>query len=178
MLYIQKIIFLLVCVLIFFIDISCIAGHERRSILITHPILITPFKSNVIDWKFIILNTLQDVLFFNKNIESDAVLLVNMIKNDTNSDIQTSKVTNLLINYISENTKKYKVICIEKLYFIYRKLGIYPEDHINSYNFSINIANCLKADYLLYGIIHGDILHPILELRLILVKTGEILCVV
>lgn len=141
------------------------------------PMMVPSEISIVANWKLIILQILQDAFFFN-NIESNSVLLVNMIKNDTCSNIQTNKITDLLIKCILENTKKYQVIRMEQLYCTYRKLGIFPEHHINSYNFSINIANYLQADYVLYGVLYGDSVHPILELQLILVKTGEILNVI
>lgn len=134
-------------------------------------------RINIVDWKLIVFKTLQDVCFFNI-IENDSILLVNIVKNNTNSNIQVSKITNLLIQHLLENTKKYKVICIEQLYYAYRELGVFPEDHINSYSFSIDIANYLRADYVLYSIVWGDSECPFLQLQLISVKTGEILQVV
>lgn len=173
MIHTQRVIFL-----IFFSLISpcCISFYDDQ-VFHTQPVPIVPSEINIINWKLVILQALQDVFFFD-NIKDNSILLVNIIKNSTNGNIQTNKITNLLINCILENTKKYKVICIEQLYFAYRALGVFPEDHINSYSFSINIANYLQANYVLYGIVYGDVECPILELQLILVKTGEIICVV
>lgn len=167
-----RIFFLVAFSLISFNCVACF--YENKVVFYTQPIPMMPSKVNIIDWKLIIFQMLQDVYFFN-NIKSGSVLLVNIIRNNTNGNIQINKITNLLIKCISENTEKYEVICMEQLYLAYRKLGVFPENHINSYNFSVNIANYLKADYILYGIIYGDVKWPILELQLMLVKTGEIL---
>lgn len=153
------------CVILFFDEIA---------VFHTNPVPTVPSEMNIINWKLIILQSLQNIFFFD-DIKNDSLLLVNVVKNNTNGNIQTYKITDLLIKYISENAKKYKVICIEQLYFAYRELGTFPEDHINSYSFSINIANYLQADYVLYSIVYGDVMCPILELQLILVRTGEIL---
>lgn len=145
--------------------------------LYTQPVPMVPSTISVIDWKSCMLKILQEVSFFDC-IHSNSVLLVNIIKNNTRESIPVHKITNLLIHSILENTTKYQVIRIEKLYSVYRKLGIFPENHINSYNFSIDIANYCQANYVLYSVVYGDLLHPNIELQLILVKTGEIINVI
>lgn len=175
MVRIRNIIYVIICVTLCFFYIFFVVNYG--SVFHTQPVPVSPSVINIIDWKPVILKMLQEVFFF-ENINNNNVLLVNVIKNNTNGKIQTHKITNLLINCIIENVKKYKVIRIEQLYFAYRKLGVFPEDSINSYGFSIDIAHYLKADYLLYSIVYGDVLHPIVELQLIFVKTGEIISVV
>lgn len=168
---IMVIVYSMVC--LYYIIFSCndVLG------LYTQPVPMEPSTISVIDWQSCVLKMLQEVSFFN-HIHSDSVLLVNIIKNNTRENIPVHKITNLLIHSILENTTKYQVIHIEQLYSAYRKLGIFPENHINSYNFSIDIANYLQANYVLYSIIYGDLLHPSIELQLILVKTGEIIDVI
>lgn len=176
MIYKKGVIYLIIFNLFSF---YCISAQNSKNLFVLHtqPTPMESLEINMIDWKLVIFKILQDAFFFN-HIKNDSVLLVNIIKNNTNGNIQTNKITSLLINCILENTRKYKVICIEQLYVAYRELGVFPEDHMNSYSFSINIANYLQANYVLYGVIYGDVTHPILELQLILVKTGEILCVI
>ncbi|URJ25513.1 penicillin-binding protein activator LpoB [Blochmannia endosymbiont of Camponotus sp.] len=151
--------------------------NNNVSVLTTEPILLIPQEINLINWQPVLLRMLQSVFFFD-SIERDSVLLVNMVKNKTDGILQASKITNILIHYIVENTRKYNVINMEILYSVYRELGMLPEDNRNSYSFSMKIANYLKANYILYGIAYGDALKPNLELQLISVKTGEILRVV
>ncbi|URJ30364.1 penicillin-binding protein activator LpoB [Candidatus Blochmannia vicinus (nom. nud.)] len=154
-----------------------LCNHDSTFMLNTKPALSVPTQINLIHWEPIILNMLQNAFFFD-NIERGSVLLVNIIKNNTNGIFQTNNVTNILIKCIVENTGKYNVIDIERLHSVYRELGVFPEDNRNSYNFSIKIANYLQANYILYGIAYGNSEKPNLELQLISVKTGEILRVV
>lgn len=169
----------MICLVIGIISVHCIGlcSDDSTFTLNTRPALSVPSQIDLIYWKPILLNILQNAFFFD-NIERGSVLLVNVIKNNTNGIFQTNNVTNMLIKCIVENTKKYNVIDIGTLYSVYRELGVFPEDNRNSYNFSIRIANYLQANYVLYGIAYGSSEKPNLELQLISVKTGEILRVV
>ncbi|WP_159715396.1 penicillin-binding protein activator LpoB [Blochmannia endosymbiont of Camponotus nipponensis] len=170
----KKIMYLMINV----INIYCIGLYSYNILaLSTEPVLSVPSTINLIDWKPVLLKILQNVFFFD-NIAHDGLLLVNMVKNDTDGVLQATNITNILINCIQENTRKYNVIDIETMYAVYRQLGVYPEDNRNSYNFAIKIANYLKANYILYSIAYGDSKKPNLELQLILVKTGEIVQVI
>ncbi|URJ23422.1 penicillin-binding protein activator LpoB [Blochmannia endosymbiont of Camponotus sp. C-003] len=151
--------------------------NNNVPILTTKPTLLTPSKINLINWQPVLLKMLQSVFFFD-NIERDSVLLVNIVNNKTNGILQASKITDILIRYIADNTQKYNVVDMKVLYSVYREWGVFPEDNRNSYNFSIKIANYLKANYILYSIASGDSVQPNLELQLISVKTGEILRIV
>lgn len=175
MIFLQKAIYLLVLSLISSFGFTL----HFNNILIYYTIsFVSVFSEiNVINWEFVILKMLKKVFFYD-DIINDGMLLVNIVKNNTNKNIQINKITNLLIKCILENTKKYKIIEMDQLYFAYRELGVYPEDQINSYSFSIDIANYLQADYILYSIIWDNSSCLFLELQLISVKTGEILRVV
>lgn len=129
---------------------------------------------NKIDWKIVVLEMLNNSSFFNK-INSNSTLLVNMVRNNTNSVVQTSKITNILIEVIQNNIRNCNIISIEKLYDAYRKLNVSSEEIINSYEFSIEIAHELKADYIIYSIVYEKLKTFHLELQLILPKTGEII---
>lgn len=169
----------MMCLVISIISVHCIGlcNYDRMSTYNTKPALSVPSQINLIHWKPILLNILQNAFFFD-NIERGSVLLVNIVKNNTNGIFQTNNVTDILIKCIVENTRTYDVIDIGTLHSVYRELGVFPEDNRNTYNFSIKIANYLKANYILYGIAYGNAEKPNLELQLISVKTGEILRVV
>lgn len=144
---------------------------------IVQPELSIPFITNGINWRMILSEMLQSPLFFD-DVPSDSLVLVNIIKNNTNIFIQTTKITSILIELIKSNTKKCNIINMEQLYHAYRELEISSEEILNSYAFSIEIANYLKADYVIYGIAYENTCKLNIELQLILSKTGEILRVI
>lgn len=165
--------------LIIFIFINCssiFCDNKIYSPVVSAKSLIS-FHYNIIDWKTFLLSMLQNVCFFN-DIILDGVLLVNIVKNNTDIVFPIMRITNILIELILKNTSTYSVINIDKLYSTYRTLEIFPEDNLNSYEFSIEIANYLKADYVLYSSISKDSEDLNLELQLILTKTGEIINVI
>lgn len=145
------------------------------SVILTEPFILS--NTNLINWKACLLDILKRVYFFD-DILSDSVLLVNIIQNHTNGPIQTIKITSTLIELITENTDKYHVISMDQLYRSYRELEISFEDTFHSYEFSMKIANYLKADYIIYSIIYENSKYLNLELQLILTKTGEIIRVI
>lgn len=134
-------------------------------------------SSNLINWKMYLLDILTDVNFFDA-IVSDSVLLVNIVRNNTNGFLQTIKITNTLIELITKNTDRYNVISMEQLYHAYRELEISLEEISNSYEFAVKIANYLRADYIIYSIVYENSQYLNLELQLIFTKTGEIIHVI
>lgn len=157
---------------------TCIQCNQEKKLDIDVEVLSeTNCKVNFFDWKNILLNMLQGVFFFDDFIYG-GVVLVTVFKNNTNGMLPTIKITNILIHLIEERAYKYSVINLDELYRIYRKLEISLEENVCSYEFSIKIANYLKADYIIYGIAYGDSKVPHIQLQLILSSTGEILCVV
>ncbi|URJ24902.1 penicillin-binding protein activator LpoB [Candidatus Blochmannia ocreatus (nom. nud.)] len=151
-------------------------SSKNIDLLCTTPVVLSPKKISLVDWKPILLNILKKNLFFDI-LEKDSVLLVNIIKNNTNGILQIYNITNTLIQCIIENVKSYSVINMDTLYYAYRIFGVFPEYNENSYNFSIKIANYLKANYVLYSIACGNADKPNLEFQLISVKSGEIIYV-
>lgn len=129
---------------------------------------------NLINWDFFLLDLLKDISFFNK-IPPDSTVLINITRNRTNKLLQTINITNTLIELILKNTKSYNVISINQVYDVYREFKISSEEILNSYEFSIKIANYLKADYIIYSMFYEKSENLYLELQLISVKTGEII---
>ncbi|CAD83463.1 collagen-binding surface adhesin Spad (antigen I/II family) [Candidatus Blochmanniella floridana] len=129
------------------------------------------------NWRIILSNMLQKVVFFDDFIY-DEVVLINIFQNNTNGILPIIKITNILISLIEERFHKYTVISLDKLYQIYRELEVSVEDHEHAYEFAMKIANYLQADYIIYGVVEGDFKIPHIKLQLILSSTGEILCVV
>lgn len=165
------------CVVLFFLLFLISNYFDKLFRFVDQSIEINPIIINNKTWTVILLEMLQNSFFFDK-INPDSVLLVNMIKNHTNGIIQTTKITTILIDLIVNNLKPCNIISIEKLYQAYRELGIASEEILDTYDFSIEVAHYLKADYVIYGIIYGEINSPTIELQLIETKTGEILFIV
>lgn len=147
------------------------------SIMQLQPITLIKTVNQGINWKFILSEMLQDSIFLNE-IPPDSVLLVNMIKDNTNGIVQPVKITNILIDLVLNSNNTYNVVSINKLYDAYRSLEISSEEILDSYAFSIEIALYLKADYIIYSIIYGDLDTISIELQLISTKTREIIHVI
>lgn len=133
------------------------------------------FIISKINWRSFLLETFKNSFFF-ESINSADLLLINMVHNDTDYCIQTTKITNTLIEVITNDIKPCKIINMEQLYHVHRDLGISTEEILNSYTFSIEIAHYLKANYIIYSIIYEDNENRlIMKLQLISSNTGEIL---
>lgn len=133
--------------------------------------------ANTTNCKTILLEILQNSCFLNE-IQLNKIILVNMVKNNTNSALQTTKITKTLIDVIKNDMNMPNVISMEQLYCAYRELETVSEEILDSYAFSIEIAHYLKADYIVYSIVYGNFEKLSIELQLILTKTGEILRVI
>ncbi|ADV33793.1 conserved hypothetical protein [Candidatus Blochmanniella vafra str. BVAF] len=174
----------LVFSIVFFINIGmCIVDNIAIAVIIKtvnselHDVIESMI---VVNWKIILYKMLQDVSFFKDNINYNSSVLINIFKNNSSRVVQTINITNILINLILENNNDtYTIISLNKLYHIYRELEVSYEDVVNSYEFSVKVANYLKADYIIYGNIYdGDMQGFNVELQLLSSNTGEILRVV
>ncbi|AKC60556.1 hypothetical protein [Blochmannia endosymbiont of Camponotus (Colobopsis) obliquus] len=132
-----------------------------------------PPKLKILNWEIILLPIIKQI-FFISEIEVNSILLISKMKNATNGTLHTDRATTALKNIISQDDR-FSIVTSDQLNKAYVALGLLWEDNLESCVTAISLGRYLGAKYLLYSIVKGDIKHPILELQLILVKTGEII---
>jgi uncharacterized protein (TIGR02722 family) len=109
------------------------------------------------------------------SIKNGSALLVSTMKNDTNGDLQSGKVTEILTRLITNVGKDLRVVEANELIKARQRLGISENDNLHSCRKAVGIARYLNVEYLLYNTAAGNVKKPLLDLQLMLVKTGEII---
>src|SRR5476649_626534 len=125
-----------------------------------------PPKFANIDWTATVSPLLTKMLKA-EGVQSGSVLLVDSVKNSTNGSLQTAKATDALRNALANNTT-FQVVPAEQ------SLGLSPDDSLASVSKAIGLANIVKAQYVLYSTVSGDVKAPTMSMRLITAPSGEI----
>ena len=108
-----------------------------------------------------------------EGVQSGSVLLVDSVKNSTNGSLQTAKATDALRNALANNTT-FQVVPAEQVASAKQSLGLSPDDSLASVSKAIGLANIVKAQYVLYSTVSGDVKAPTMSMRLITAPSGEI----
>lgn len=109
-----------------------------------------------------------------KDLADGSVLLVDTVKNNTNGALPIQKATETLQHILSSN-KRFFLIPASQLASAKAALGISEDDKLGSRSKSIGLARYLNAEYVLYTDVSGDVESPVIDMQLMLVKTGEII---
>ena len=80
--------------------------------------------------------------------------------------MQTAKATDALRTALANNTT-FQVIPAEQLASAKQSLGLSPDDSLASVSKAIGLANIVKAQYVLYSTVSGDVKSPTMSMRLI-----------
>jgi Collagen-binding surface adhesin SpaP (antigen I/II family) len=96
------------------------------------------------------------------------------VKNSTNGSLQMAKATDALRNALANNTT-FQVVPAEQLASAKQSLGLSPDDSLASVSKAIGLANIVKAQYVLYSTVSGDVKAPTMSMRLITAPSGEII---
>ena len=131
-----------------------------------------PPKFANIDWTATVSPLLTKMLKA-EGVQSGSVLLVDSVKNSTNGSLQTAKATDALRNALANNTT-FQVIPAEQVASAKQSLGLSPDDSLVSVSKAIGLANIVKAQYVLYSTVSGDVKAPTMSMRLITAPSGEI----
>lgn len=131
-----------------------------------------PPKFANIDWTATVSPLLTKMLKA-EGVQSGSVLLVDSVKNSTNGSLQTAKATDALRNALANNTT-FQVVPAEQLASAKQSLGLSPDDSLASVSKAIGLANIVKAQYVLYSTVSGDVKAPTMSMRLITAPSGEI----
>ncbi|QLK61731.1 penicillin-binding protein activator LpoB [Enterobacteriaceae bacterium Kacie_13] len=131
-----------------------------------------PPKFANIDWTATVSPLLTKMLKA-EGVQSGSVLLVDGVKNSTNGSLQTAKATDALRNALANNTT-FQVVPAEQLASAKQSLGLSPDDSLASVSKAIGLANIVKAQYVLYSTVSGDVKAPTMSMRLITAPSGEI----
>lgn len=131
-----------------------------------------PPKFANIDWTATVSPLLTKMLKA-EGVQSGSVLLVDSVKNSTNGSLQTAKATDALRNALANNTT-FQVVPAEKVASAKQSLGLSPDDSLASVSKAIGLANIVKAQYVLYSTVSGDVKAPTMSMRLITAPSGEI----
>lgn len=138
----------------------------------TVPPVPQPPKFANIDWTATVQPMLAKMLKAD-GVQSGSVLLVDSVKNSTNGSLQTAKATDALRTALANNTT-FQVIPAEQLASAKQSLGLSPDDSLASVSKAIGLANIVKAQYVLYTTVSGDVKSPTMSMRLITAPSGEI----
>ncbi|WP_413529484.1 penicillin-binding protein activator LpoB [Rahnella inusitata] len=131
-----------------------------------------PPKFTNIDWTATVSPLLTKMLKA-EGVQSGSVLLVDGVKNSTNGSLQTAKATETLRNALANNTT-FQVVPAEQLASAKQSLGLSPDDSLASVSKAIGLANIVKAQYVLYSTVSGDVKAPTMSMRLLTAPSGEI----
>ena len=131
-----------------------------------------PPKFANIDWTATVSPLLTKMLKA-EGVQSGSVLLVDSVKNSTNGSLQTAKATDALRNALANNTT-FQVVPAEQVASAKQSLGLSPDDSLASVSKAIGMANIVKAQYVLYSTVSGDVKAPTMSMRLITAPSGEI----
>ncbi|PHM33453.1 penicillin-binding protein activator LpoB [Xenorhabdus innexi] len=107
-------------------------------------------------------------------VEAGKLLLVDTVKNNTNSSLRTLKATDAITDVVN-NTHVFQVVPKNQVYYARQALGLSSEDSLVSRSKAIGLARYLHADYVVYSVVSGDNQQRKINMQLMLVKTGEIL---
>ncbi|QCI19918.1 MAG: hypothetical protein OW720_01840 [Buchnera aphidicola (Brevicoryne brassicae)] len=108
-------------------------------------------------------------------ISNNTLFFVNFLKNNTNTIIDKKKLTNIIKNKISKNTNKVNFITNEIIDKDKKKLGLLNIKNLINTSTAILLSRNNHAKYYLESYISGNKEPFFLTLKLILVKTGEII---
>lgn len=109
-----------------------------------------------------------------EGIPTGSLLLVDSIKNNTSGVLQSEQAT-VDLHKILESNSIFSLVPEMLIKSASRSLGLSLEDSFDSRGKAIGIARIVNAQYVLYSDLSGAIQSPILDMQLILVKTGEII---
>ncbi|KAB8308535.1 penicillin-binding protein activator LpoB [Rouxiella chamberiensis] len=131
-----------------------------------------PPKLASIDWTSTVEPMLAKMLKAN-GVQAGGVLLVDGVKNSTNGTLQTSKATDALRSALANNTT-FQLVPADQLASAKQSLGLSPDDSLSSVSKAIGLANIVKAQYVLYSTVSGDVKAPTMSMRLLTAPSGEI----
>ncbi|WP_158366901.1 penicillin-binding protein activator LpoB [Candidatus Williamhamiltonella defendens] len=120
------------------------------------------------------MNPLIENMSQTKDLPNGSALLVDSVKNNTNGLLQIEKATESLQDILSSNNTFF-LISANQLAKAKTALGISKHDNLGSRSKAIALARYLKAEYVLYTDVSDDIQSPVINMELMLVKTGEII---
>lgn len=107
-------------------------------------------------------------------ISKNTLLFLNLLKNKTNAAVDNKKLTDLIKNKISLNTKKIIFIQQKIINNSKKKLGLSTKNDSINISTAILLARNNHVKYYIYSYISGKYEPFSLTIQLILVKTGEI----
>lgn len=135
-----------------------------------------PTRINVlkVDWvnitKYLIIKIIKTNIINKKNI-----ILIDQIKNTTNNNISTKNINFVIQDILKKN--KFKLVDLNEINITNNKIKFFKnDDHLNFVGKSIIIARYINAKYILYTEIREHVKNYKMIMKLVLVKTGEILC--
>ncbi|AEX52792.1 penicillin-binding protein activator LpoB [Rahnella aquatilis] len=131
-----------------------------------------PPKFANIDWTATVEPMLAKMLK-SGGVQPGSVLLVDGVKNSTNGSLQMAKATDALRNALANNTT-FQVVPAGQLASAKQSLGLSPDDSLASVSKAIGLANIVKAQYVLYSTVSGDVKAPTMSMRLLTAPSGEI----
>lgn len=125
------------------------------------------------DWP-VSLETMAEKLVKGAAINKDETLLVDTIKNSTNTDLDTTVLTSQFMQVVG-STKRFTLVPQEQMMSARQALGLQDEDSLNTRSKTIGLARYLAVPYILYTSIEGKDLELTLSSQIMQVQTGELI---
>lgn len=131
-----------------------------------------PPKQFTIKWDYAV-NTLLHSLVSGVTLDSGNVLLIDSIKNNTHSYVQTQYLADL-IDSSMRRMSTFTLMSKEELNRGKRALGLPADDKLVTRSKVLGLGRYLKADYVLSTSLNGNPKQPSVNMQLMTVNTGEI----
>ncbi|PHM45941.1 penicillin-binding protein activator LpoB [Xenorhabdus mauleonii] len=132
-----------------------------------------PPKIQSTNWNDIVQPLIEKMAKAN-GVGGGKLLLVDSVKNNTNSSLRTLKATEAITDAINRK-QVFRVVSKSQVYAARQALRLSSEDSLGLRSKSIGLARYLNADYVLYSTVSNHNGQRNIEMQLMLVKTGEIL---
>lgn len=137
------------------------------------PIIVElPPKQYVVNWNSVVNNLLQS-LVTGVPLTSGNVLLIDAVKNNTGSYVQTQRLSELIDEQLRLKST-FNVVSKSALSQAKRELGLPVDDKLATRSKVLGLARFLAADYVLSTALSGDATQPKVTMQLMTVNTGEI----
>jgi uncharacterized protein (TIGR02722 family) len=106
-------------------------------------------------------------------VQPGSVLLLDNVKNSTNGTLPMGQATEALHNALS-NSNKFSIVSNDQLAAAKQSLGLSADDSLGSRSKALGLARVVKAQYVLYSDVRGEVRAPKMDMQLMTVPGGEI----
>ncbi|AMA64674.1 Penicillin-binding protein activator LpoB precursor [Candidatus Arsenophonus lipoptenae] len=154
------------------IPITKTVNRENKAIMSMPETVPKIPELKTIDWIKVLI-PLSNQLIKSQIVQSNKVLLIDSIQNNTNTSIQSMKIIDAIIEIFNKKNI-FKLVPQNMVANARQSLGLSQEDNLIMRSKIIGLARYMHADYVLYLIISDNKKYKEIKMQLIETQTGEI----